>query len=131
MALVKRSTLHWTRSSEKKLSLILTLFTVWKTPGGKYLCWTNKGPRGYSRELHTGGWKWEWTLFYGYEKDFTNACHTITYEVVSVVVVVVKVGVVEVVVRRSKRVLEGTTHGHGVGSGCVPMKQASRGSVEG
>ena len=50
------------------------------------------------------------------------------YEVVSVVVVV-KVGVAEVVVRRSKRVLEGTTHG--VGSGCVPMKQASRGSVEG
>ena len=51
------------------------------------------------------------------------------YEVVSVVVVV-KVGVVvEVVVRRSKRVLEGTTHG--VGSGSVPMEQASRGSVEG
>ena len=51
------------------------------------------------------------------------------YEVVSVVVVV-KVGVVvEVVVRRSKRVLEGTTHG--VGSGSVPMEQASRGSVVG
>ena len=105
------------------------MFTVWKTPGGKYLCWTNKGPRGYSRELHTWGWKWEWTLFYGYEKEFTNASHTIIYEVVSVVVVAVKVGVVEVIVRRSKRVLEGTTHG--VGSGCVPMKQASRGSVEG
>ena len=127
MALVKRSTLHWTRSSEKKLSLILTLFTVWKTPGGKYLCWTNKGPRVYSRELNTWGWKWEWIRFYSHEKEFILAP---LYEVVSVVVVV-KVGVAEVVVRRSKRVLEGTTHGHGVGSGCVPMKQASRGSVEG
>ena len=51
------------------------------------------------------------------------------YKVVIVVVVVVKVGVVEVVVRRSKRVLEGTTHG--VGSGSVQMEQASRGSVVG